>query len=103
AQLRESQDRLNRAQRLAQLGSFERDLLTGENIPSDEAYRLLGLKKTDALPGVEEFLQRIHPEDRLSYKTALEAAEDGLPVEPIEYRLQAYDGRNKCIRLEMDV
>jgi signal transduction histidine kinase len=103
AQLRESQDRLNRAQRLAQLGSFERNLLTGENIPSDEAYRLLGLKKTDPLPDGEEFLQRIHVEDRLSYKTAIETIESGRPVEPIEYRLQAYDGKNKCIRLEMDV
>lgn len=103
AQLRESQDRLNRAQRLAQLGSFERDLRTGENILSDEAYRLLGLKPTDALPRVEKFLDRIDPEDRLVYETAISTAEKGLPVEPIEYRLHAFDGSNKCIRLEMDV
>jgi signal transduction histidine kinase len=103
AQLRESQDRLNRAQRLAQLGSFERDLRTGENILSDEAYRLLGLKTTDPLPRIEEFLERIDLEDRLAYQTAIETAERGLPVEPIEYRLHAFDGSNKCIRLEMDV
>src|SRR5436309_10763815 len=72
AQLRESQDRLNRAQRLAQLGSFERDLRTGENILSDEAYRLLGLKTTDPLPRIEEFLERIDLEDRLAYQTAIE-------------------------------
>ena len=103
ARLRESQDRLNRAQRLAQLGSFERDLRTGENVLSDEAYRLLGLKTTDRLPGFAQFLQRIDPEDRRAYTSAMEAAEKGLPVEPIEYRLHAYDGSHKCIRLETDL
>ena len=103
AQLRESQDRLNRAQRLAQLGSFERDLRTGKVVLSDEAYRLLGFDHNLPLPKAEDFFGLMHPEDRPLYEAAIKASEKGMPTEPIEYRLHCYDGKTKRIRLEMDV
>jgi signal transduction histidine kinase len=103
AQVRESQDRLNRAQRVAQLGSFERDLRTGKIFLSDEAYRLLGLAPNDGLPTVEGFFDQIDPQDQLRYRTAVEAAERGEGIPPIEYTLRCFDGRTRRIHLEMDV
>ena len=59
----ESQRQLAEAQHLAQLGSFEKDLLTGTMTWSSELYRLLGLDP-DLPPTLDLFLSRVHPDDR---------------------------------------
>jgi diguanylate cyclase (GGDEF)-like protein/PAS domain S-box-containing protein len=61
--LRASRQRLAEAQRIAQLGSFEYDVVTGEMFWSEELYRLLGLDPAlPATPAV--FLAMVHPDDR---------------------------------------
>ena len=61
--LQASQRRLAEAQRIAEIGSFELDLLTGELTWSAEQYRILGLDP--ALPPSSDlFRSRVHPEDR---------------------------------------
>lgn len=101
AQLRASEERLNRAQRVAQLGSFERDLRTGGIALSTEAYRLLGLSPEAPLPPLQEVLDRVDPGDRPQFEDAMTAADNGSVPEPLEYGIRCFDGQKKRIHLEM--
>jgi signal transduction histidine kinase len=51
-------------QRLAGLGYWEFDLLTGRSVWSDERYRLLGWQPGEVTPSFKTFLTRVHPDDR---------------------------------------
>ncbi|MBF0549373.1 MAG: PAS domain S-box protein [Deltaproteobacteria bacterium] len=62
--LQRSEQRLNRAQAIARIGSFDRNLLTGEASWSDEFYRLLGYEPGEISPSSELFRGSISIEDR---------------------------------------
>jgi PAS domain-containing protein len=66
AALQRSEERLNRAQRLAAMGSDLRDLRTGarEWEWSDESYRIFGVTRDDFVPTQENVFRLIHPDDR---------------------------------------
>jgi len=63
-QLRESQAQLVEAQRLAQIGSWEWDIVQNKITWSDELYRIFGLKPQEFDRTFESYLNRIHPDDR---------------------------------------
>jgi PAS domain S-box-containing protein len=102
-ELRQSRDNLNRAQRLAKIGSFERDLRTGEVIGSEEFYRIFGFDPQMPAPVKEEFLPLIHPDDRAGYETSMTASEQGLQASPLTYRFQCHDGSIKWIYTEIEM
>lgn len=102
-QLRRSKDHLARAQRIAQMGSFERDLRTDKTIWSDETYRIFGLDPAAPPPTRREFLALVHPDDRAIIEASMMASEQGLVPPPVEYRLLLHDGTIKWIYLELDV
>jgi hypothetical protein len=56
ARLEQTQEDLNRAQRLAKVGSDVRDLRTGEVSWSDEAYRIFGVDPDTFIPTSENLL-----------------------------------------------
>jgi len=55
--------RLNSAEKIANLGSWELDLITGNLVWSDETYRIFGLEPKEIDPTYETFLKMIHPDD----------------------------------------
>ncbi|MGE4265597.1 MAG: diguanylate cyclase [Desulfovibrio sp.] len=62
---RESEARLNVAQRLAHVGSFERNLVSGHGEWSAELFRIFGHEPGDlAMPSPGDFLRHVHPDDR---------------------------------------
>lgn len=63
-QLRRAQDRLADAEQVAQLGSWERDLIDDQVWWSDELYRIFGLAPNQSPPSYQGILERIHPDDR---------------------------------------
>lgn len=88
--LGESQRRLEESQRVAQIGHWERNLVTNCITWSDEVYRIFGLP-----PGKLDFhsLQlMIHPDDRPQWQRNSEAAILGLRPYEVEYRLVRPDG-----------
>src|SRR5262249_14057601 len=62
--LRDSEARLERAQRIAHIGYWDRDLDTDRITWSDEAYRIFGLAPQERKITYAELSELIHPEDR---------------------------------------
>ncbi|XZF13745.1 PAS domain S-box protein [Chitinophagaceae bacterium MMS25-I14] len=72
--LRESEARLNETQELTHSGSWELNLVTGENRWSAEAFRIFGLEPAETGPSTELFSSMIHPEDYGKYIDAIRKA-----------------------------
>ncbi len=72
--LHQSQARLELAQAVTHLGSWELDLATGRGVWSQEMYRLFQRDPTTHPPIFEEFLQAIHPKDRAVVQATLRHA-----------------------------
>ena len=96
--LRLSEARLNEGQRIAKLGSWELDILTGELIWSDEIFRLFEMGKSQFSATYDGFLNAVHPEDREAVDRAYnESLANRLPYEII-HRLRMSDGRIKWVQ-----
>lgn len=86
-ELERSERRLKEAQHIARMGSFERDLASGEGWWSDEFYRLLGYEPGEVPCEREVINSHVHPEDRGAF---LKSVADGLArAEPftVEFRV----------------
>ncbi|MDQ5881749.1 MAG: hypothetical protein QG616_1580 [Pseudomonadota bacterium] len=88
SELQKSKDRLTEAQRIARIGSWERDLATGDLWWSEEAYRLFGrTREEQPSPTVDLFFERVHPDDRAGFRQILlDSARTGEPYS-VDYRI----------------
>jgi signal transduction histidine kinase len=92
--LKQANNNLDEAQQLAALGSWERNLITGEGFWSENHYRLFGMQPTANAPSLDVFFTLIHPDDReRTRNTVTEAIRTGSSYEII-YRL-ANDTSNR--------
>jgi len=85
AALRESEADLNRAQAVAQTGSWRLDVWQNELVWSDENHRLFGIPKGTPLT-YEAFLAAVHPDDREHVDRHWQAALRGEPYD-VEHRI----------------
>jgi phosphoserine phosphatase RsbU/P len=74
--LRESEANLNRAQRIAHIGSWHLDMVHNRLTWSDEVFRIFGAPQGTSLT-YEAFLEAVHPEDREAVNKAWTAAIHG--------------------------
>ena len=84
--LREREMQLAESQRIAHLGSWEHNPLTGDIYWSDELYHLLGLDPTKDRADFGTFFARIHPDDQPVLKAAVEACLREKKPFDVEYR-----------------
>jgi PAS domain S-box-containing protein len=93
ANLRKSEDRLNEAQKLARIGSWEYDYLNNEVFWSEGHFKLW--ERDPLLPalGFEEYLETIHPEDRKQFELKYKILAEFGGREEIEYRVILPSGR----------
>jgi PAS domain S-box-containing protein len=90
--IRESQRQLQEAQRLAHLGNWELDTMTGTVTWSEELFRIFGLEPTASAPTREEQVALIHPEDLELWYTEVQRGVDfGIPFD-FDFRLYRPDG-----------
>ena len=69
--LAKHQASLENAQRIAHLGGWDWDLQRNEIYWSAETFRILGFPTDGITPGFDEFLARVHPEDRPDTEEAM--------------------------------
>ncbi|MDO9049015.1 MAG: PAS domain S-box protein [Methylobacter sp.] len=93
--LRESQMDLNRAQAVAHIGSWRRNVRNNRLEWSDENFRIFGIPKGTPLT-YQSFLDIVHPADRHLVDTAWKEALTGKPSD-IEHRL-IVDRKVKWVR-----
>ena len=94
--LRESERKLEAAQRIAHLGYWERDFVKGSVALSGETRQLFG-DATDLQQYDERYFARIHPEDRPRVAEAFAAALRGGPSYDLEYRVVRADGALRIV------
>jgi PAS domain S-box-containing protein len=95
--LRESEARLNEAQHIANIGSWELDLVTNKLIWSNEIHRIFEMDPKCFGATYEAFLATVHPEDRDSVNHAYtESVKNNTPYD-IVHRLLFSDGRIKFV------
>lgn len=87
-----------RAQRLARLGSWEYDLVTGELTWSEETLRIFGLRASELARGLAALLERVHFEDRGALQAAQRRLHAGEGDVDIEYRVIRPDGDVRFVR-----
>jgi PAS domain S-box-containing protein len=97
-QLRRREALLAEAERLAHLGSWERDLTRNVVAWSEGLYRIFGLKPGEICPGYEAFLQRVHPDDRARVAAGIERALEGPSPLDVSYRIVRPDGAERVIQ-----
>ncbi|BAI61930.1 putative histidine kinase [Methanocella paludicola SANAE] len=94
--LRESEYELNKAQRIAHLGSWEWDLASNKVRGSDELYRMFGLTPGLETP-LDQFIEQVAPEDRQRLMNALgETVKYNKPFD-MEYQVLLPDGTRRFI------
>lgn len=95
--LRQSERQLQEAQQIANIGSFEWNLVTGEQAWSDQLCRILG-HAPGARITYEEFLDQLHPEDRGALQAALRGAQQSGEPFFAEFRLRRKDSAERVVQ-----
>lgn len=95
--LKESNARLEEAQRVAHVGYWEWDLETGEVIWSDETYRIFGLKPQERPMNLAMVREMVHPEDREALYSGVDVELDA-GVRPVaEFRIITPSGEVRTV------
>ena len=90
--LREGEERLSRAQRIAHVGSWEWSVATGELLWSDEMYRIFGREAQSHALTYDAFLAHVHPEDREMVRACSDATLESETPYALEFRIVRPDG-----------
>lgn len=94
--LRESEDRMILAAEAANLGIWVRDLTRTEIWATDNWRALFGFTKSEPL-SLDDFLCRLHPDERETVRQALARAIEGDGCYQMEHRLMLPDGQTRWI------
>lgn len=95
--LRRSEALLEKAQRIARLGSWEWNLVTNDLVWSDQVFHILGLSPQDPAPTYPKYLELVHPDDRGRLEEHLRRVLDGEEVCNIKYRVLRRDGEIRTV------
>jgi PAS domain S-box-containing protein len=102
--LRDSEAKLQKAQRIAHFGWWERDFSTNHVSLSDEVCRIFGLQPVELPEWHARWLELIHPEDRpRAAEAAAAALLSGGPRYDVEYRVVRPDGAERIVHSQGDV
>jgi PAS domain S-box-containing protein/putative nucleotidyltransferase with HDIG domain len=95
--LRRSEESLKEAQRIAQLGNWELDLVHDTLSWSDETYRIFEIDSSSFGASFAAFIEAVHPDDRERVSAAYnESVKNHTAYESV-HRLLMHDGRVKYV------
>jgi PAS domain S-box-containing protein len=102
--LKESKEGLAEAQRLAHVGNWDWNVLTGEGHWSDELYRIFGRNPQKSAPSYNDLLNYVHPDDRACVDGSVKK---GLIKQPeptgIDYRIILDNGEERIVHSRAEV
>jgi two-component system, cell cycle sensor histidine kinase and response regulator CckA len=96
--LEESESRLRLAISAAGAGTWRWDLRTGSDTLDANLAKLLELGDGDTVVSLEEFFDRIHPDDRERTRTAFNDAVQRREGLEVEFRITCHDGSIRWLR-----
>ena len=99
-EVRESEQRLEEATRIAQLGTFKLQWDTGAMQWSPHVYTILGLAPDSFVYSFGRYRAMVHPDDRESYDRLHEDLLDGKGIRSAEHRIIRPDGNVRWLRVE---
>ena len=97
-ELRKSNERLEEAQRTAQIGDWEYDILAGKVTWSDEMYRICGVDPEQYVPTAKSDEEFCHPDDVPALREAYERFFAGGEPLDLDYRIVTPQGVVKACR-----
>jgi PAS domain S-box-containing protein len=103
SELRDSQTKLEAAQRLAHVGWWERNFITNRVSLSDEVCRTFGVQPVDLPEWHGRWLDLVHPDDRARAADASAQALQGSRRYDLEYRVVRPDGSIRIVHSQGDV
>ena len=95
--LRKSELRLKEAQRVARLGYWESNLVTGESFWSDELFGILGLDPEKTRSSDWHIIDVVHPDDKQAVKEIIDVNLSGRASQSHDYRIVRPDGEVRYI------
>ncbi|MCI0446776.1 PAS domain S-box protein [bacterium] len=96
--LRKSETQLKAAQRIAQMGSWEWDLVSNCLHWSQELYRIYGVNPAEQI-SFEKFIELVHPDDRRLVQSFFESKR----MFSIEHRIVRPDAETRYIQIRAEV
>ena len=102
-QLEKTQARLEDAQIVAKIGSWEWDVTVDTLWWSDEMYSIFGLSLGKDKPSHGRFMELVHPDDRMDLSKTIEDALGPAGFGSMEYRIVRPDGGERYIYAKANV
>jgi PAS domain S-box-containing protein len=98
AELQAREAQLSEAQRIARVGSWDYDAITGEVTWSDELWRIFGLDQREFGLTFKECLALVHPDDRDRVRSISEESQESKKNFGYDYRINQPDGTVRVFR-----
>lgn len=98
--LRESEQSLSAAQRIAHVGNWEWNLRDSSLIWSDETYRIFGLTPQGFVATFDAFLVTVHPDDQAAVTQAVQTAIRDRTPYCLEYRIMLPTGEERVVEAQ---
>ena len=91
-ELARDRERLNAAQRIAEVGWWEYDVTVDRLVWSPELFRIFGVEAADFGGHAGDFVERVHPDDRERMQAHVQGVMQGQTLPPATYRILRPDG-----------
>jgi diguanylate cyclase (GGDEF)-like protein/PAS domain S-box-containing protein len=101
--VRRSKASLAESQRIAHLGTWEWNVVTGEVVWSDETFRIYGFEPNAFVPTFENLVEIVHPDDRSLLKAAIDDAIGGMRPYDLEHRVVRPSGEVRWVHRRAEV
>ncbi len=99
--LKESEQGLAEAQKMAHIGNWEWDIANDKAYWSDELYRIFGRSPHEFAPSYNEYLSSVHPDDRDYANNAHKKALNGKPFS-IDHRIILANGEERIVHIQSE-
>ena len=101
--LQEREKQLAESQRIAHIGSWERNLTTGDMFWSDELFHIFGLDPKAENVDFKIFFDMIHPDDRPALEKAIDEIIQFNKPYSIDYRVILKDGTTRILHAQAEI